>query len=221
MCIRDSYYDISIGKAINTPGPDVILALCAGGDAENCARITRDPVSGTIQQMRATAQNISKLRTSGFDMEAAYRMPLSNLFSSASGTLAFRALATRITKLRLVTFTNVTNPLGNVGDTVLNAMPKWRGSFSTTYSNDLYSLDARLRYAGGGKFDKSRNIINHDIKARVYVDMGAEFKPDAQFSFFLRVNNLFDRDPPLVTVTYNPFFDMIGRQFTAGARVKF
>jgi outer membrane receptor protein involved in Fe transport len=215
------YYDISIGNAINTPSPDVILNLCVQGDAESCARITRDPTSGTITQMRATAQNISQLRTSGFDFEAAYRMPLSRLFSSATGTLSFRALATRITKLRFVTATTITNPLGDVGDTVANAMPKWRGTFSATYQNDKYSLDTRLRYAGGGKFNHLQNIVNNDINARIYVDVGAEIRPASDFSFFLRVNNLFDRHPPLVTVTYNPFYDMVGRYLTAGVRMKF
>ena len=215
------YYDISIGNAISTPAPDVILALCNGGDAESCSRITRDPVSGTITQMRATAQNIAQLRTSGFDIEASYRMSLADLFADASGSLAFRALATRVTKLRFITAGNVTNPLGDVGDTVANALPKWRGTFSATYSNDKYSLDTRLRYAGGGKFNHLQNIVNNDINARVYVDVGAEFRPESRFSFYVRVNNLFDRNPPLVTVTYNPFYDMIGRYFTAGARVKF
>jgi outer membrane receptor protein involved in Fe transport len=215
------YYDISIGNAINTPSPDVILNLCVQGDAESCSRITRDTISGTITQMRATAQNISQLRTSGFDFEAAYRMPLANLFSSASGTLSFRALATHITKLTFVTATTTTNPLGDVGDTVANAMPKWRGTFSATYQNELYSLDTRLRYAGGGKFNHLQNIVNNDINARIYVDLGAEIRPTTQFSFFVRVNNMFDRHPPLVTVTYNPFYDMVGRYFTAGARVKF
>ena len=54
------------------------------------ARFLYSPLSGF-----ATAKNISRLQTAGFDFEAAYRMPLSNLISNASGTLAFRALATR------------------------------------------------------------------------------------------------------------------------------
>jgi outer membrane receptor protein involved in Fe transport len=215
------YYDIKIGKAITTPSPADILTLCSQGDTESCGRITRDPVTGTITKMTATAKNISRLQTSGFDFEAAYRMPLSNLFSSASGTLAFRALATRVTKLVFVNLTSITKPLGDVGDTVANALPKWRGTFSATYQNELYSLDTRLRYAGGGKFNHLQNITNNDINARIYVDVGAEIRPTQQFSFFLRVNNLFDKNPPLVTTTYNPFYDLIGRYFTAGARVRF
>jgi outer membrane receptor protein involved in Fe transport len=208
------YYDIQIAKAIDTPTPAAVVSLCAAGDAEACSRVTRDPVTGTLTQVRATAKNISQLRTSGFDFEAAYRMPLSRLFSSASGSLAFRALATRVTKLS-------NGVLGDVGDTVQGAMPKWRGTLSATYQNDLYSLDTRLRYAGGGKFNSAQNIVNNDINARIYVDVGAEIRPSQQFSFFLRVNNLLDRNPPLITTTYNPFYDLIGRYFTAGARVRF
>jgi iron complex outermembrane receptor protein len=208
------YYDIQIGKAIDTPTPASVVALCGTGDAEACSRVTRDPTTGTLTQIRATAKNISQLRTSGFDFEAAYRMPLSRLFANASGTLAFRALATRVTKLS-------NGVLGDVGDTVQNAMPKWRGTFSATYQNEFYTLDTRLRYAGGGKFNSAQKIINNDINARIYVDVGAEFRPTSQFSVFFRVNNLLDRDPPLILTTYNAFYDVVGRYFTAGARVKF
>ena len=220
LALSVDYYDIEIGNAISTPAPETILALCAQGDTESCARITRD-ATGTITTVRATAKNISQIRTSGFDFEAAYRLPLSRLFSSASGSLSFRVLATRVTKLQFVTTPIVTNQLGDVGDTIANGGPKWRGNFSAVYQNDWLSLDARLRYVGGGKFDHTQNIINNDISARTYVDVGAEFNVEKKFSFFLRVNNLLDRDPPLITTTYNAYYDVVGRYFTAGARVHF
>ena len=98
----------------------------------------------------------------------------------------------------------VTNQLGDVGDTVASGGPKWRGTFSAIYRNDLLRSIPAFAMSGGGKFNHAQNIVNNDISARIYVDVGAEFYVERQFTFFLRVNNLFDKDPPLVTTTYNP-----------------
>jgi outer membrane receptor protein involved in Fe transport len=51
--------------------------------------------------------------------------------------------------------------------------------------------------------------------------VGAEFRAGKGFSFFVRANNLFDVHPPLILTTYNPFYDVVGRYFTAGAKVSF
>ena len=41
------------------------------------------------------------------------------------------------------------------------------------------------------------------------------------FTLFGNVRNLFDKDPPLVTTTYNAHYDVVGRFFTVGGRVNF
>ncbi|MGH6695738.1 hypothetical protein [Sphingopyxis sp.] len=73
----------------------------------------------------------------------------------------------------------------------------------------------------GGNFDRTRTtLINNRIASRTYVDLGARFKIDDRFMLFGNVNNVFDRDPPLITVN-STLYDVVGRYVTVGARVDF
>jgi len=62
--------------------------------------------------------------------------------------------------------------------------------------------------------------VNNDIKSRTYVDLGAQFNVADNFTLNATVNNLFDRDPPYVTYT-SAIYDVIGRYFQVGAKVRF
>jgi outer membrane receptor protein involved in Fe transport len=115
--------------------------------------------------------------------------------------------------------TTTVDRAGDVGDNVSFGTPHWRASGIVTYTSDTFSLDTRVRYVGGGKFNHALDIANNDISARVYVDLGAQVNVD-KFTIFANVNNLFDRDPPLTT--YGAIhYDTIGRYFTMGAKVRF
>jgi iron complex outermembrane recepter protein len=213
------YYDIQIDDAISVPNTADITAACAAGDAGACSRVIRD-ATGTITQVSAIAQNIAAFETNGFDIEASYRMPLSSI-ANLPGTLRLRALATHVNELIFDSGANVRDTAGDVGDAVTSGLPKWMGNFSVAYETDAVTVDARIRYAGGGKFNDELNIVNGDIGARTYVDLGAEFTVMDKYTLFGRVNNVFDREPPLITTTYNAHYDVVGRFFTVGARASF
>ena len=214
------YYDIEIERAIQVPDTQDITLACAAGDAESCARVTRN-ASGTITEVRATFANIANVRTSGFDIEASYLLPMSR-FSTLPGNLRFRALATYVKELVFETPSNSRDAVGSVGDTIISGIPHWRANFSATYQSDSIGLDARVRYVGGGKFDEAQtNIVNNSIKARTYLDLGAQFKATDQFTFFTHVRNVFDRDSPLLIQLGGVNYDTIGRYFTAGVRLSF
>jgi outer membrane receptor protein involved in Fe transport len=216
------YYDIDIGGAIQAPDTQDITVACLQGDTASCALVDR-AANGTITTVRARQANIASLRTSGVDFEASYALRV------ASGTLRLRGLASWVDKLLFQTpsciATNTCRQTaGSVGDTVIGAVPHWRGNVSATYQDDTYGFDLRARYVGGGKYDASpagANIVNNDIDARIYVDVGAQFKVADRFTFFGNVRNLFDRNPPLTVQLGGAIYDSIGRYFTAGARVNF
>jgi iron complex outermembrane receptor protein len=210
------YYDIEIGNAITVPDAADITAACAAGDAGACSRVIRDD-TGTITTVYAYSQNIAQFETSGFDFEATYRLPLSSL----PGSLSFRALATYVEKLVFNSGANIRDTAGSVGDSVPSGLPKWRGTFSAAYQTDSLVVDARIRYVGGGDFNKAQNIVNSRIGARTYVDLGADFTFLDNYTVFGRVTNLFDEKPPLITTTYSPHYDVVGRYYTVGLRASF
>ncbi|WP_116091115.1 TonB-dependent receptor plug domain-containing protein [Sphingomonas crusticola] len=234
LSVSVDYYDIKINGAIATLSGSDLSAACAAGNAAACDRVIRDPVSQTITQVFANAQNIASFKTRGIDFEASYLVPLSQLSSHIPGSLRIRALATHVD--RVIFSTGAATPInvaGDVGETVTNGTPKWRGTLSFSYQTDRLGLDARVRYVGGGKFNQlldgripspgapaNVTLLNNDISARTYVDLGAQFKVNDRFTFFGNIANLFDRDPPISTA--GPIhYDAIGTYFTFGARVKF
>jgi outer membrane receptor protein involved in Fe transport len=214
------YYKIKIDGAVTALNGSNLTLLCSRGVASACDSITRD-ATGTVTQVAATQQNIASFETSGLDMEASYVVNLSNVSAGLPGSLRIRALATYVDKLVFDTGVTRVETAGDVGDSVLRATPKWRGTLSATYEDDNVGFDIRARYIDGGNFDRTRTtLINNRIASRTYVDLGARFKIDDRFMLFGNVNNLFDRDPPLITVN-STLYDVVGRYFTVGAKVDF
>jgi len=220
------YYDIKIDGAIIALSASDVTAACAAGSQAACDRIIRDPTTQTLKTVYSNAQNIARFETSGFDFEASYALPMNQILGDGPGSLRFRALATYVKKLVSDSGLTRTNAVGDVGDGVILGLPHWRGTFSATYQDSVVGIDARVRYVGGGKFNKLFNgvdgplLSNNDISARAYVDIGAQFKVTEQFTFYGNVSNLLDRGQPFST-TGSPHYDTLGRYFTVGARVNF
>ena len=114
-----------------------------------------------------------------------------DLLLRATRSRDIRALATYVDELVFDTGVTRVETAGDVGDSVLRATPKWRGTLSATYED-----------------------------ANVGFDIRARFKIDDRFMLFGNVNNVFDRDPPLITAN-STLYDVVGRYFTVGARVDF
>ena len=218
------YYDIKIAGAITTLSASNLTLACRNGSTAACDRSTRDP-TGTVTQVSSNAQNIATFETKGFDIEASYLMRMSSLASTLPGTLRIRALATHVKKFVFDTGVSRVDTAGDVGSSTGNAIPSWRGTLGVTYQSEQLGLDARVRYVGKGKFnhllDNVPNaLVNNDVKAFTYVDLGVQFKATDAFTLSLNANNVFDVKPPL-SPTGPVFYDAIGTYFTIGARAKF
>lgn len=207
------YYKIKLRDAITTLGAQDIVSGCASGNATLCSQIERN-AAGDPTTIYTTYINLAQYKTHGIDVEASYTLPVSRIVN-LPGNLRFRALATYVPKVRV----DGVNRAGDVGDNVNFGTPKWRGTGSITYSSKDLSIDARLRYVGGGKFNHLLDIANNDINSRIYVDLGGQVTID-KLTLFANVNNLFDRDPPLTTYG-SIHYDPIGRYMNVGAKLHF
>jgi len=220
--ISVDYYDIEIKGAISNLSASNLTAACAAGSQAACDRVIRDPITQTVVTALSNSQNIASFATSGFDFEAAYVTSISQIAGNRPGSLRFRLLANYVEKFVFDTGVGVpVDTAGDVGSSVSNGVPKWRGTLSATYQDEKIGLDARIRYVGGGLFNQLLpNLVNNKIDARTYVDIGAQFKVADKLTFFGNISNLFDVDLPLTT-TSSPHYDSYGRYFTVGARVNF
>jgi outer membrane receptor protein involved in Fe transport len=109
--------------------------------------------------------------------------------------------------------------------------PEWRHTADLAYdSNEWWSTMVRWRYFAGVDYDGSTDTIAQDnmSKAQNYIDLNATFRFLENHSVVLGVNNIFDKEPPMVggTLTTNAntiagFYDTLGRYLFARATFRF
>jgi outer membrane receptor protein involved in Fe transport len=214
------YFNIDITNVIGTIGADTILNECiASQDANSsfCQDIHRDP-NGSLWRTQAgfvrdTLINFGEQGTRGIDLNASYRLPLGGM-----GSLGFNLEGTDLMALffRPLTGGPSYDCTGFYGATCGNPAPAWRSVFKTTWATPWSGLDlsARWRYFGAvsSELDSSNPQLagnsspgSSHIPAFSYIDLSASVSLYKGVRLMLGVNNVFDKDPPIVDSGGNHF----------------
>jgi outer membrane receptor protein involved in Fe transport len=225
------YYKIKLKDAITTLASQDLVDRCFRGEATLCQYITRNP-AGVITQLITQPINLATLNTSGFDVEATFRQPLGDIFDGMGGTVTLRALGSHIAKRTTINGGVRTEAAGqNTADA-----PKWRWFATLGYDDARVSGLFTLRTISKGVYDNAWtsgvDIDNNRIKGAAYVDFAAvyHFKPAGrgQMEAFFKVENLLDKDPPVVAqvgtsgLQTNPIlYDVVGRAYRVGLRFRY
>ena len=151
--------------------------------------------------------NFGSLSTKGIDAKADYRLPLNGL-----GSLAFSLEGTKLISLNTQPLTNGPsyNCEGYFGVTCGASNPGWRHVLNTTWATPWDGLDlvVRWRYIGSAKseqFDPNPPLAGvptpptANIPAYNYIDMSAMLNLYKGVRLQIGVNNIADKDPPIVT----------------------
>jgi len=240
------YYNIKIKDAIDVLSAASTINLCANGQQQLCPFVVRDPTTGLITSVTTTYQNLSALRTAGWELVADYSRKLEDISSGLHGTIDVAVDANYIDHLTTIapdgTKVEYSNWTGNPGSIQsLLGVPRWRANLVTTYSNNLWRLTAAMRYIPKGILDPTkvgqeqsgysqtlRNSANLNyVDPAFYLDLtgGVFFNAfgGKKGEFYVTVNNVFDKSPPNTLRLFgNPlYFDSIGRFYKAGIRFKF
>jgi len=221
--ISVDYFKIDLSDAIDSLSAANIGNFCTGGEAQSCSYITFAP-NGTPTSLVAPVQNIAEFKTSGIDVAVSYR----------HGLGGSRALSTRFSgTYSLHAYVNGIDRAGENGQGSLGSQPRFRGNWSTTYSDDIFSLTGQLLYISKGKNDNQFNTIpalsinDNSISAAAYVNLYATVKVSDRFELNANVDNVLDRDPPVSPYATQgqpvngQLYDKIGRTFEIGAKYRF
>lgn len=131
--------------------------------------------------------------------------------------------------------------LGNFNLTAGTGTPRWRASGQVTVEYDAFSVTASGNYFDGynlsaedqgnvaGDCGLSNGFTPCNVKSYFTLDLNTAVKVNDHFDFYVNVQNLFDRLPPIDPVTYgaNNFnavqggTGIVGRAFRAGTKFKF
>ncbi|WP_340314390.1 TonB-dependent receptor plug domain-containing protein [Rhizorhabdus argentea] len=249
------YFDIKVSNAIGiVPRQTSIQECLTTGLAQFCNNVIRDPNTGFITTVNAQNINIANLRTRGIDFNLNYNRRLGLM---ADDRLAVNILYTRTLKYKTQSDPSapVESGLGNleygevfkhkINATINYSFGPISLNWTTTYLSKMVdtpvdefdpagTLDFLINSAGLTPEQAARAVSHNNIKARLYhdVQLRARAGDKEQFEFFVGVDNLFDRKPPILedglffgsitgTTTAADVYDPFGRRFYAGVQVKF
>ncbi len=245
------YYRIKIDNQIGTIPLDVILTRCLEtGDDFFCAQVLRNPSNGILFGTTAGAGgyingqtvNVAKVVNEGFDFQASYNLPLEDWGMNNVGGLSFSFNGSLLTKQDNVSLPGdpAYDCAGYFGPTCATVQPKWRHNarMNWTIPGVEATLSLAWRYWGGTKYENlsgddaltgPTNPFISKIKAYNYFDLAGLWNVNDNFRLRAGVNNVFDKDPPLVPAaivggglpnTY-PMYDLLGRKLFIGLTADF
>ncbi len=235
------YYKIKIANYISTVGTTNLIRACYG-DADNgytpydssyCSSLPRDANSYAITDATNTLANTGGVSTRGVDFEARYSLPLDfGAFGSTTSRLDLRVSGTRLIAFDynpVAAIPDLTiNCAGKFGQTCGNPYAKWRLSTRATYATGPVTVSVLYRHLSAVKDDDSATVYAVEkIKAYDYFDLTAAFKIQDGFTWSVGVNNIFNKQPPVLgdnqqqANTYPSTYDPYGRAFFVSTNVKF
>jgi iron complex outermembrane receptor protein len=247
--VKASYYNIKKTNVITTANNSpAILAYYSGQALPAGYNIIPDAVDVNnpnalprIAFVQSGFINANTLKTSGIDLGADLNFPIGNHVKFSTN-----AQATYILKLETQfpdgTTERYDGTLGNFNLTAGSGTPKWRGTWTSAVNiDDMFLLSGTVNYFGG--YDLSATDQGTDYKDcglndgslpchtsdYATVDLTAQVKINANFTFYVTGQNILNDYPPIDTVTYgangyNPVQGgegILGRYFKAGVKVGF
>lgn len=243
------YWTVSVADAISTIAPNISLDQCIAAASPLCANIHRGPggiIFGQASFIVATNENAGNLSTDGIDFTTSYKHDLDFIGAGDLGSVSVNFVGTWTGSFNQTPFPGAGsfNCAGLFGITCGQPDPSWRHEVRTTW---LTPWDANIslnwRHLSGVAFDGNQsnpflndgafNTVTQNISSFDYFDLAATYQVRSNLELRAGVNNVFDRDPPIVDAniagpgdfgngnTYPGVYDALGREFFFGVNMKF
>ena len=241
MSIAIDYYNIRIKNAIDVlaGSPQNVVDACyeifQDASSPYCQAIIRNDLTGAlsggidygVQQFNF---NSAVLKTKGVDVNFDYTRPFGD-----NNTIGFHLAGTYVDSYKKQgdTFVEPTECAGKFGFSCnIAPMPKWKHTATLTLGLGDITVAGRWRLIGSVSEDDGTDILRAKIGSYSYFDLTGSADIADAFTFRVGVNNLFDKDPPIVGAaaggtsynsanTFPTVYDPLGRTFFAGISAKF
>jgi iron complex outermembrane receptor protein len=205
------YFNIKLQDTIGAIGADTIINNCIStGSPTYCNAIHRDANLSLFRTQNGfitdTNVNFGSLTTRGVDAKVNYKLPIDSF-----GSLLFNLEGTRLINLGTQPLTGgpAYDCAGYFGTTCGAPNAKWRHVFNTTWATPWsgFDLTARWRFLSGADSEQiSPNSqlagtplpFTQHIKPFNYFDLSADMSLYKMFKLQVGVNNVLDKDPPII-----------------------
>lgn len=239
LAIAVDYYDIKIEDTIASIGANTILNFCATtGDPFLCDRINRNPQSGDIWRdpsafVSNLTDNFGELHVQGVDLNVNYSFEAlgGRFFTAFVGNFILKEEAAPLPGVN----DNATyDCAGRINPSCQT--PEWRHIANVRYSRDNWSVNARWRYFGELDYIGTNGAVltadtlvaaKGGVPAYSYLDLSGSLSLADNIDLTFGVNNVVDKEPPLVGVN-NALnanapggYDQLGRYIFSSINLKF
>lgn len=250
LSINLDFWKIKVKGAVSTATASQIVTGCYNPTANPgytnnvfCQLIQRDALNGGLngsgsKGVITQSSNLGLYDYSGFDIGAAYRLPLKNVGLPTMGRVDFKLDVSIFQKADVTTVpgTPTIVQAGHYGVDVSTPYSKMRFNQRTTWNVGDFSLGYMWRFIGGTtvQTDAAGNYLpqNESIKAYNYFDLNGSWQAMKNLKLSLTVNNALDTKAPFIGTgigpgsvnfgnTFPSVYDVIGRRFTMTATATF
>jgi iron complex outermembrane receptor protein len=243
LSISGDYYDIKLRGGIGTITNQQAADFCyTDKPSQFCDNFVYD--NGTLTTIRSQPVNFGMERLKGFEMEASYRMPLSDISSSLPGSFSIHASVNHPIKRTSDNLVYVSETVGTMTaphwtyrvSAFLNVEPVTLNLVARGLSDGVYSNDYVLCTSGCPLSTTQNPTINDNhLDGAIYFDGSIAVDiPNASRDLKLTfaVRNILNRAPVLYGDDINAFYfnyqesaigpyDTIGRTFRVAITTKF
>ncbi|HZT02927.1 MAG TPA: TonB-dependent receptor [Steroidobacteraceae bacterium] len=238
-------FNIKIKDLISTYGANLIVKQCVFDDnPQFCSMVHRDSAGSLWFSIAGYVDdpllNLGFEKTSGVDISLNYTQSV-----GAFGSLRFNLIGTYTASLDVEPYpgSGDYNCAGYFGATCGNPLPKWRHTLTTSWTTPWHGvgLQARWRHVGNTQLDLANPAplltgpFGNSIQwtgTRDYLDLIASDQIFGSVFLQLGVNNVLDKDPPILATasipppffngnTFPQVYDSLGRFVFANLKIDF
>jgi outer membrane receptor protein involved in Fe transport len=225
------WYHIDLTDTIGVLSPQSVVDRCDEGETNLCGLITYNP-DNSIDTIAGKNLNLGNFDLKGIDAELRYTQQV------GSGDLSVGLISSYLIHKEISPSGGaVLDAAGEVGSASGFGTPDFKATLSVGYDLENWGTFAQARYIASGVYDATytaaeMSSADNDIGAVTYVDLSAHYDlsnlGNGQVRIFAGVDNVLDKDPPAVPLNFisnaatnGAIYDVIGRKYYVGARVKF
>ncbi len=248
LVIKVDYFNIKVKNAITTYGAQTILDQCGlSGDALFCNLVKRAPGSGSLWVGQSgfvtnLTLNSGGFQTKGIDLALNYGLDIGDGRASFdfNGTYLTDYIVDNGFVPTLAGADGKYNCAGFFGSSCGVPLAKWRHTARLGYNQGFFGVSLRWRMIGSVTGDVASTDVDlgaanavagryDKIGKQHFFDLAASFNVSKTLALNVGINNIFDKDPPLVRDTFAPSngntfvetYDPAGRYVFIGASVTF
>jgi iron complex outermembrane receptor protein len=225
------WYHIDLTDTIGVLAPQDVVNRCFEGNTALCDLVTFNP-DQSIASIAGRNLNLGTFDVKGIDAELHYNLAL------GSGDLSLGLLGSYLIHKEIAPSGGAPlDAAGELGAVSGFGTPDLKATLSVGYDIGDWGHFAQVRYVGSGVYDatygpEDLSSEDNDIGAVTYLDLSTRYNLTGlgfgDVQVFAGIDNVLDKDPPVIplnfisnSATNGTHYDVIGRKFYVGARMKF